>query len=67
MQVPARVGLGSNAYRVHSILNRAIQYTDPVLLLLADEVKPDILHLHGSELVRAASGGVYKYYSPHGR
>jgi hypothetical protein len=58
--------LGSNAYRVHSILNRANQYIDPVLLLLEDE-KRDILHLRGSELVRAASGNVYKYYSPHGR
>ncbi|KAJ6184440.1 hypothetical protein N7519_005741 [Penicillium mononematosum] len=56
---------GSAMWRVHSVLNRAVRYIDPVLVLL-DDADESLLELRGSELVRASTGRVFKFYSPHG-
>ncbi|CAG8060847.1 unnamed protein product [Penicillium nalgiovense] len=56
---------GSAMWRVHSVLNRAIRYIDPVLVLL-DDTDESLFELRGSELVRASTGCVFKFYSPHG-
>jgi hypothetical protein len=56
---------GSAMWRVHSVLNRATRYIDPVLVLL-DDTDESLLELRGSELVRASTGCVFKFYSPHG-
>ena len=56
---------GSDIWRVHSVLNRAVRYIDPVLVLL-DDKDEGLFELRGSELVRASTGCVFKFYSPHG-
>ncbi|KAJ5412831.1 hypothetical protein N7465_005136 [Penicillium sp. CMV-2018d] len=57
---------GSATWRILSLLNRAGDYIDPVIVLL-DDIDNDLFELQGSELVRASTGRVFKYYSPHGR
>lgn len=57
---------GGSMWRVHSVLNRAAQYIDPVLVFL-DDTDESLFELRGSELVRASTGRVFKFYSPHGR
>lgn len=57
---------GSAIWRILSLLNRAGDYIDPVLVLL-DGTTNALFELRGSELVRASTGRVFKYYSPHGR
>lgn len=57
---------GSATWRILSLLNRAGDYIDPVLVLL-DGTTNALFELRGSELVRASTGRVFKYYSPHGR
>ncbi|KAJ5266050.1 hypothetical protein N7524_007068 [Penicillium chrysogenum] len=56
---------GSAMWRVHSVLNRAVCFIDPVLVVL-DDTDESLLELRGSELVRASTGCVFKFYSPHG-
>ncbi|KOS36496.1 hypothetical protein ACN38_g12758 [Penicillium nordicum] len=57
---------GGDMWRVHSVLNRAGCYIDPVLVFL-DDIDESLFELRGSELVRASTGCVFKFYSPHGR
>jgi hypothetical protein len=57
---------GSATWRILSLLNRAGDYVDPILVLL-DGTDNALFELRGSELVRASTGRVFKYYSPHGR
>ncbi|KAJ5496909.1 hypothetical protein N7463_008896 [Penicillium fimorum] len=57
---------GSATLRIQLLLSRAAQYIDPVLVLL-DDTNDSLLDLRGSELVRASTGHVFKFYSPHGR
>ncbi|KAI2732361.1 hypothetical protein CBS147332_1500 [Penicillium roqueforti] len=56
---------GGAMWRVYSVLNRATQYIDPVLVFL-DHQDESLFELRGSELVRASAGRVFKFYSPHG-
>lgn len=56
---------GSATWRILSLLNRAGDYIDPVVVLL-DDTENALFNLRGSELVRASTGRVFKYYSPHG-
>lgn len=53
-------------YRVQPILNRAMQFVDPVVVIPNDG-DTSFLELKGTALARAAVGRVYKLYSPHGR
>ncbi|CRL25994.1 unnamed protein product [Penicillium camemberti] len=57
---------GGDMWRVQSVLNRANCYIDPVLVFL-DDIDESLFELRGSELVRASTGRVFKFYSPHGR
>ncbi|KAJ5782880.1 hypothetical protein N7457_004654 [Penicillium paradoxum] len=57
---------GTASLRTQSVLSRASTYIDPVIVVL-DDADEDLLELRGSELVRASTGKVFKYYSPHGR
>ncbi|KAJ5817860.1 hypothetical protein N7447_007868 [Penicillium robsamsonii] len=57
---------GSAILRIQLLLSRAVQYIDPVLVLL-DDTDDSLFALRGSELVRASTGRVFKFYSPHGR
>ncbi|KAL1967976.1 hypothetical protein VTN77DRAFT_2393 [Rasamsonia byssochlamydoides] len=52
----------SDENRVQSILNRAIQFVDPVIYD-GDVAK---LQRSGQDLVNAVTGQVFKFYSPHG-
>ncbi|CAI7623532.1 unnamed protein product [Penicillium glandicola] len=57
---------GSPTWRIRALLNRAVDYIDPVLVLL-DGTNDSLFELRGSALVRASTGRVFKFYSPHGR
>ncbi|CAG8904121.1 unnamed protein product [Penicillium egyptiacum] len=56
---------GSAIWRIQSLLSRAHHYIDPVLVLM-DGTDNGLFELRGSELVRASTGRVFKFYSPHG-
>ncbi|KGO60652.1 hypothetical protein PEX2_088340 [Penicillium expansum] len=56
---------GSATWRILSLLNRAGEYIDPVLVLM-DGTDNALFDLRGSELVRASTRRVFKFYSPHG-
>ncbi|XHG04821.1 hypothetical protein AWENTII_008072 [Aspergillus wentii] len=51
-------------YRLRSIMTRAMVWVDPVIVHLEDGWKD--LHRRGLDLVRFATGRVFKFYSPHG-
>ncbi|KAJ5177993.1 uncharacterized protein N7500_000692 [Penicillium coprophilum] len=57
---------GSEMWRIHSVLNRASHYIDPVLVLL-DGTDESLFELRGTKLVRESTGRVFKFYSPHGK
>ncbi|KAJ5952308.1 uncharacterized protein N7479_010721 [Penicillium vulpinum] len=57
---------GSDLWRIQSVINRALPYIDPVVVFLND-TGDRLLELRGSELVRASTGRVFKFYTPHGR
>ncbi|KGO65271.1 hypothetical protein PITC_072640 [Penicillium italicum] len=56
---------GSATWRILSLLNQAGDYIDPVIVFLAGTDK-NLFELRGSELVRASTGRVSKFYTPHG-
>lgn len=58
--------LRGSSVRIQSIMNRAVMYIDPVLVLM-DDIDENLFELRGSELVRASTGRVFKFYSAHGR
>jgi hypothetical protein len=55
----------NKSLRISSILHRASQYVDPVVVNLAG-TDDNLLHLRGSELRHAATGRVHRYLSAHG-
>jgi hypothetical protein len=52
--------------RIASILRRAYQYLDPVVVSF-ERTKKRFLKRRGSSLQNAAEGHVFKFYTPHGR
>ncbi|KAJ5558653.1 hypothetical protein N7535_008869 [Penicillium sp. DV-2018c] len=56
---------GSDKLRKQSVLNRAIQYIDPVIVRL-DGPDDHVLDLRGSALARESQRRVLKFYTPHG-
>ena len=54
------------ALGVRAVLNCAIQYVDPVIVVL-DDTDANMLQLRGAKLAKVFEGRVYKFYSPHGR
>lgn len=62
-----KIPRGTEFWRMLSVLNRAIQYIDPVLVIMDDAADERLFALRGSALVRGLTGKVFKYYSPHGR
>ncbi|CEJ58471.1 hypothetical protein PMG11_07125 [Penicillium brasilianum] len=52
--------------RIASILRRAFQYLDPVVVSF-ERTKKRFLKRRGSSLQTAAEGHVFKFYTPHGR
>ncbi|CAG7965840.1 unnamed protein product [Penicillium nalgiovense] len=65
MQAEPKVPKGSDGLRVHSIMNRAIQYIDPVIIKL-DSRNEEVLQMHGSEMVQECGEITYTHYSLHG-
>jgi hypothetical protein len=57
---------GSASLRIQLLVSRATLYIDPVIVLM-DGADNSLFDLRGSELVRASTGRVSKFYSPHGR
>lgn len=61
-----KVPTGSSKVRVKSILNRAVNFLDPVVVDIKD-LDNIIWELSGSDLAQAVEGRVRRLYSPHGR
>ncbi|KXG47527.1 uncharacterized protein PGRI_013970 [Penicillium griseofulvum] len=57
---------GGASLRIQLLVSRATLYIDPVIVLM-DSANDSLFGLRGSELVRASTGRVFKFYSPHGR
>lgn len=52
--------------RITSILRRAYRYIDPVMVSL-ERTSKGLFQYRGSSLQNAATGHVFKFYTPHGR
>jgi hypothetical protein len=66
MRARPKAPKGRQKYLVTSILNRAIELVDPVLVSV-DQDNGELFDMHGSELIQACDGRVFRYYSLHGR
>lgn len=63
MQGKPKTAWALEDFRVQSVLNRAIRFVDPVAVVLEDG-DASFLELEGTALEKAATGRVYKFYSP---
>lgn len=61
-----KVSQGSDKWRVQSILDRAYQFLDPVVVSL-ENITQLTFNNRGSGLQNAAEGHVFKFYTPQGR
>lgn len=60
-----KVPHGTNIWRMQAVLTSALPFIDPVVVLL-DGTDENVFQLRGSELIKALTGQVLKFYSPHG-
>ncbi|CAI7623521.1 unnamed protein product [Penicillium glandicola] len=65
MQARPKAPEGRDELRVGSIMNRAIQKIDPIVLRV-DRGNEAIVQMHGSTMIAACQGLVYTHYSLHG-
>jgi hypothetical protein len=61
-----KVPQGSDKWRIESILDRAYQFLDPVVVSL-ETITELVFNNRGSDLQTAAEGHVFKLYIPQGR
>lgn len=66
MQAVPKAPMGRDRHRVESIMNRAMELIDPVLVKI-DGGNKRLLEMHGSELIRACDGRVSNLYPLHGQ
>lgn len=60
-----KVPHGTNKWRMQAVLTSALPFIDPVVVFL-DGDDENVFQLRGSELIKALTGQVLKFYSPHG-
>lgn len=60
-----KISKQADEWRLQSILSKATEYIDPVLVYVENGM--DDLQLRGCELVRSTTGRVFKFYTPHGQ
>jgi hypothetical protein len=65
IQAEPKAPKGNDELRVNSILNRAIRYIDPVIIVL-DRENEGILQTHGTAMVEACHDNTYTHYSLYG-
>lgn len=66
IQGQPKVHKAQDSLRIQTIMQRALEFIDPVVMILEEEDQ-HILQLRGTDLARASCGKVYKYYTPHGQ
>ncbi|KAJ5340582.1 hypothetical protein N7541_009706 [Penicillium brevicompactum] len=65
IQAEPKYPTGSAQYRIKSVINRAMNLVDPVLVNI-ERFNPDLWAGSGSDLMEGVKGRVRKLYSPHG-
>ena len=65
MQARPKAPRGREKLRVNSIMNRAIEYIDPVIIKV-DRGDEGLLQMYGSAMIEACDGLTYTHYSLHG-